>query len=157
MPPESDGVKEVAQNIMKSMLNHVVNLNSNDVPTSPMLTSPLSPFTADITHVAATDATEAPANMLSTRMLFLETASPAPMSEEIGDLLFSQGCDSDGLITECHPEQDLTELEKHSSVEIAACEGDAVPESGPAIAASLFVLIDDSKMKKLKVDETRRE
>ena len=56
-----------------------------------------------------------------------------------------------------HPEQDLTELEKYSSVEIGVCEGDAVPEPGPVIAASLFVLIDDIEMKKLKVDELRRE
>ena len=100
MPPESDSAKEVARNIVESMLNHAANLLSGDAPTPPMLASPLSPSTADITPIAATDATDVPVSTLLTRALFLEAAAPAPMLEEIGDTLLSQGRDSDGLIAE---------------------------------------------------------
>ena len=87
----------------------------------------------------------------------LETPAHVPMSEEIGEILLSQGYDSNELIAEYYPEQDLIELENYRKVEIELCEGDAVPELAPAIAASQFVLIADSEMKKLKVDELRRE
>ena len=87
----------------------------------------------------------------------LATPAHVPMSEEIGEILFSQGYDSDGLIAEYYPEQGLIELENYSKIEIGLCEEGAVRELAPAIAASRFVLIPDNEMKKLKVDELRRE
>ena len=74
------------------------------------------------------------------------TPAHVPMSEEVGEVLFSQGYDSDGLIAEYHPEQDLIELENYSKVEIGVCEADTVPELAPAIVASRFVLIADSEL-----------
>ena len=157
MPAERDDVNDVARNITESMINHVANLHSGNAPMSPMLTSPLIPSTVGITAIATTATIAATANVPPARMLLQETPDHAPMSEEIGEMIFSQGYDNDGLIAEHHPEQDLIELENCGSVEIGVCEGDTVPELAPAIAASRFVLVADSEMKKLKVDELRRE
>ena len=146
MHAESDGVNDVVRNIMESMINYVVKLHSGNAPKSATGATATTATTGDVPparillQVPPRNATERPA----VRQL---TPAHVPMSEEVGEVLFSQGYDSDGLIAEYHPEQDLIELENYSKVEIRLCGGDAVPELAPAIAASRFVLIADSEIK----------
>ena len=87
----------------------------------------------------------------------LEILAHVHMSEEIGEQLFSQVYDSDGILPCYYPETDMQLLDNYSSIAIGKkCEGHDAAYEAPATAEPQFVLIADADIKKLKVDELRR-
>ena len=121
-PVESDGMVDVVKATLDSMIDRVVNLHSDNTPKLPVLPSPLSLSTADSTATAATaDENQSMARILleitpynvidQPAARYLETTAHVPTSEEIGEMLFLQGYDSDGLTAESYPKSDLIALE----------------------------------------------
>ena len=165
-PMESNGKVDVVKDMLDSIINSVVILHSKNTPRLSVLPSPLSLSTADATTATNTtiDASQSAARIPleipaqnQPVEISLEIPAHVPMSEEIGESLFAQGYDSDGLLAEYFPESDLNALEDYSKIEIGTCQGDTAPELAPATDVPKFVLITDNAMKKLKVDELRRE
>ena len=88
----------------------------------------------------------------------LEIPAHVPMSEEIGEQLFSQRFDSDGILRCYYPETDMQLLDKYNSIAIGKeREGDCTDNESPATDEPKFVLITDAGIKNLKVDDLRRE
>ena len=79
------------------------------------------------------------------------------MSEEIGEQLFLQGCNSDGILPWYYPDTYIQIMDNYSRIVIRKeYEVDDKAHEALATAEPQFVFIMDYDIKKLKVDELRR-
>ena len=160
--------------LLDRIIDSVVNLHSKNTDKSPITPPSLSLSTGatGATDAATTFSHDSSVTVATVRVCnignppavrrSLEIPANVPMSEEIGEQLFSQGYDRDGLIPCYYPEMDMQLLDNYSSIAIGKYEGDAAPElarttASDTNAAPQFILIADADIKKLKVDELRRE
>ena len=88
----------------------------------------------------------------------MEIPAHVPMSEAIGEQLFLQGYDSNGILSFYYPETDMQLLDNYIIIAIEKeCEGGDTAHGANATAEPQFALITDADIKKLKVDELLRE
>ena len=171
IPPQTNSVPDMVRVLLDFIIDSFVHLNSENTDKFPIIPSPLNIANTAVTvTTAATAATSSQdismpvstiqvgndVNKLATR-ISLEIPDHVPMSEEIGEILFSQGYDSNGILPCYYPETDIQILDNYSSIEIGKeREGDDTAHEAPVTAEPQFVLITYDDIKKLKVDELRR-
>ena len=88
----------------------------------------------------------------------MEIPAHVPMSVEIGEQLFSQSHNSNGILPCYYSDTDMQLLGNYSSIAIGKeFEGDDTAHEAPDTAEPQFVLITDADIKKLKLDELFRK
>ena len=121
--PQTNAVLDTVRALVDDIIDSVVNLLSENTDTLLTILSPLS------TAVTATTSSENSSAPVSTVQVGNDGKSPiagrslvplvnVPMSEEMGEHLFSEGYDSDGLMPCYYPEDDIELLNKYSSMKI---------------------------------------
>ena len=159
----------MVRDLLDVIIDSVVNLHSGNTEKLPIIVSPLS-TTATAVNVATaailSQDSSVPVstvwvgndgNTRATRII-LEIPAHVPMSEEIGEQLFLQGYDSDVILPCYYPETDMQILDNYSSVAIGKeFKGDDIEHEAPATAEPQFVLITDTYIKNLEVDDLLRE
>ena len=168
IPPQTNAVPDMVRASLDVIIDSVVNLHSENTDKLPIIASPLSTAATDVTVVAAATSSQDISVPVSTirlgndgntqaKRIVLDIPAHVPMSEEIGEQLFSKGCDSDGIIPCYYIETDMQLVDNYSSIEIGKYfEVDDTAHEAPATAEPHFVLITDADIKKLGVYELHR-
>ena len=129
IPPQTNAVLDMVRASLDVIIDSIVNLQSENNDKFPIIPSPLSTSATDVTVDTITTSSQDSSVPVSTVLVVneeniratrrnLEIPAHVHMSEEIGEQLFSQVYDSDGILPCYYPETDMQLLDNYSSTEI---------------------------------------
>ena len=144
IPLQTNDIPDMVRSLLDVIIKSVANSHSGNTDKFPITPSPLITASTAVTVVTAATSSQDISVPVSTAQVgndgntqatirSFEIPAHVTMSEEIGEQLFLQGYDSNGILPCYYPETDMELLDNYSSTEMGKeCEVDDTGNEDPA-------------------------